>query len=57
MTATMVIVTSTSQGPEATILGSRGSQDLPTKPIINVENIDVREYRFNYERKHTTMAK
>lgn len=55
-TVTIVNVTSTSQGPKVTIAGLIGSQDLPTDPTINMENVDGREYRINSKGEHTTTA-
>lgn len=51
-----VNITSTSQGPEVTIVGSRGGQYLPTKPMTYIENVDVREYHSDSKREHTTIT-
>lgn len=57
MTTTTVNITSTSQGYEAIIIRSRGSQDLPTDPIANIENVDLRDYYSDSEGEGTTTAK
>lgn len=52
----IVNITSTSQGTEAIIVGLRGNQDLLTVPIVNIENIDLREYLSDSKREHTIIA-
>lgn len=55
-TTVIINITSTSQGPKVIIAGSRGSQDFPINPTTNVENVDVREYHFDFEGEHITIA-
>lgn len=54
--AATVNATSTSQGSQATIVGSSGGQDFPINPIVSTENVDLRDYRSNFKGEHTTTA-
>ena len=49
-----VNITSILQGPEVTIAGSRGGQDLPIDPTTNIENVDLKVYHSNSKGEHTT---
>lgn len=52
--AVVVNVTSTSQGLEAIIIGSRGGQDLPINLTTKIENVNLKKYRSNTKGEHTT---
>lgn len=52
--AVIVNVTSTLVEPEVALVGSRGSQDLPTDATTYVKNVDVREYHSDFKEEHIT---
>lgn len=54
--AAIVNVTSTSQGSQATIMGSSRGQDLLIDPTTGIENVDLRDYHSDSEGECTTIV-